>query len=246
MHATSAPTFGIQVTTRGDVGEKMIRYAQDKISRVARRHTKDPILSLRIKLTAEPNPSRGRPAIAQASLDVNGRLIRGHVAGVGMQAAIDLLEERLRDQLERLADRREALRKRGPGPRDAGEWRHGDPPSPRPPFFDRLPEERQVVRRKTYALHPLTAADAADEMRQLDYDFHLYVDADTGQEMVVRRAEDGTVSASGPVGDLAEPEAVERLSLTGDPFLFYRDAATGRATVAYRRYNGHYGLITGA
>ena len=104
-----------------------------------------------------------------------------------------------------------------------------------------------MVRRKTYALHPLTAAGAADEMRQLDYDFHLYADAGTGQEMVVHRAQDGMVDASSPIpaGTLTELEAVERLNLTGDPFLFYRDAATGRGAVIYRRYDGPYGLITG-
>ncbi|MBO1414556.1 sigma 54 modulation/S30EA ribosomal C-terminal domain-containing protein, partial [Streptomyces sp. FH025] len=30
------------------------------------------------------------------------------------------------------------------------------------------------------------------------------------------------------------------------PFVFYTDTSTGRGNVLYRRYDGHYGLITPA
>lgn len=37
--------------------------------------------------------------------------------------------------------------------------------------------------------------------------------------------------------------ATERLSLLGLPFLFFIDAAQGRAAILYRRYDGHCGFI---
>ena len=49
-----------------------------------------------------------------------------------------------------------------------------------------------------------------------------------------------------PVPCLTEEEAADRLGLLGLPFLFFVDAAQGRASVLYHRYDGHYGLITPA
>ena len=39
---------------------------------------------------------------------------------------------------------------------------------------------------------------------------------------------------------------MERLTLLALPFLFYIDAAQGRASVLYRRIDGNYGVITPA
>jgi hypothetical protein len=39
-------------------------------------------------------------------------------------------------------------------------------------------------------------------------------------------------------------DALARLDATGAPFVFLADADTGRGNVVYRRYDGHYGLIT--
>ena len=45
---------------------------------------------------------------------------------------------------------------------------------------------------------------------------------------------------------MTEDQAVTHLDLGGDPFVFFVDAGTARARVLYRRYDGHYGLITPA
>jgi hypothetical protein len=38
-------------------------------------------------------------------------------------------------------------------------------------------------------------------------------------------------------------EAVDRISASGERFVFFENAASGRGNVIYRRYNGHYGLL---
>jgi ribosome-associated translation inhibitor RaiA len=249
----------IDIVVRGGLGPKTTAYAHDKIIKVTR-FVPDPILAARVKLSVAPDPARERPAIAQAFLDVDGTPVRAHIAARDIREAIDLLEERLRDRLEHLTERRHALRKRGPQAREPYEWRHGDAPTHRPAYFDRPPEDREVVRRKTFALHALSAVDAAEEMDRLDYDFHLFICADTGLACVVTRRPDGRVGIastgplpplpdwlapeSAPTPTLDEARAVERLNLTGAPYVFYRDAATGVGAIIYRRYDGHYGLIT--
>jgi ribosome-associated translation inhibitor RaiA len=47
-----------------------------------------------------------------------------------------------------------------------------------------------------------------------------------------------------PAPRLSVGDAVNRLNLTGLPFVFFVDDATGRGNVLYHRYDGHYGLIT--
>ncbi|MGW7355186.1 sigma 54 modulation/S30EA ribosomal C-terminal domain-containing protein [Streptomyces sp. NPDC054802] len=58
---------------------------------------------------------------------------------------------------------------------------------------------------------------------------------------------EGLLSVStAPVPTSGVDEAVQRLHLTGLPFVFFRDTGTGRGSVLYHRYDGHYGLITPA
>lgn len=250
----------IQVTSpHGDVGHKMKDYAREKIAHVAK-FVRDPILFARVKLTVEPDPARKRPAIAQATLDVNGVLVRAHEAGDDLQEAIDRLENTLRDKLEHLTERRQALRKRGPAAREPREWRHGDRCTQRPPYFDRPIPEREVVRHKTFALHALSPAEAADEMDFLGYDFHLFVCSETGEPSVIAHDADGRLmlSSSGappaaedwfvldptPIPSTSEQDAIEFLNLTGRPYVFFQQQEGGQAAVLYRRYDGHYGLVT--
>jgi hypothetical protein len=44
--------------------------------------------------------------------------------------------------------------------------------------------------------------------------------------------------------ELTLPQAQQRLDVDDEPWLFFKDPASGRGQVLYRRYDGHYGLIT--
>ena len=123
------------------------------------------------------------------------------------------------------------------------------------------------MRRKSFTMAPCTIDEAAREMDLLDYDFHLFTEIGTGAAGVLYRAGATgyrlalvapaladqlspyalpvTISRH-PVPCLTEEEAANRLGLLGLPFLFFIDAAQGRASVLYHRYDGHYGLITPA
>jgi hypothetical protein len=116
-------------------------------------------------------------------------------------------------------------------------------------------------------------------MQMLDYQFHLFTEAGTGQDSVLYRAEGGelrlaqlqpasgritagsagSAEAAGAAGFAVSPqpapaltvgEATQRLDLSGLPFVFFEEigqgVAGGRGAVLYRRYDGHYGLISPA
>jgi hypothetical protein len=205
-----------------------------------------------------------RPVRAQANIDVNGRLVRVQVAGATGMEAVDLLVDRLRHRLAEAARHWEAQRGGKPSAQPH-EWRHGEEPTHRPPYYPRPVEEREVLRHKSFTPARISPAEAAWEMDRMDYGFHLFTEAQTGGDAVVYRG--GPTGyrlarlASGPtwldplagapvtLSALPAPtltldQARDRLELTGLPFVFFQDPQTNRGNVLYHRYDGHYGLIT--
>lgn len=178
-----APQVDVQVTARGDVPVGSATYAVDKVRAVIDRVAR-PVLSARVRLTLAPDPAVERPATAQALLDLDGHLLRAHVAAPTMREAVDGLEDRLLDQLDRLVPDWESTRGAMPQP---GEWRHSSASMQRPERYPRSPDERRVVRHKTFTLPRTTIDEAAFDMELLDYDFYLFTDLDTGQDSVVYR-----------------------------------------------------------
>ncbi|WP_330181548.1 sigma 54 modulation/S30EA ribosomal C-terminal domain-containing protein [Nocardia sp. NBC_01503] len=127
------------------------------------------------------------------------------------------------------------------------------------------------MRRKTVALRtaePLTAAAVMDAM---DYDAHLFTDAETAEDSILYRARQtglrlarqrcvqpprsALASAATPIPLITTPRpapvltehnAADRVCEFGLPFLFYTDFDTGRGHLMYRRYDADLGLITPA
>jgi len=219
----------------------VVQYARSKIGSVVD-HTDQHVLQAGVVLSLAGDPAVARPAHAEASLDLGGRIVRAHAAAGDPLGAVDLLEHRLRENLlqHRL---RQRTRHRSTGNGGEGSWRHGDLPAVRQDYYPRPAEEREVLRRKTFAVQPMTPDEAAFEMDLLDHDFFLFVERPSGQDALVCRDDGGyRVSTEGPV--LTEQEAIERIVLSGEPFLLHTDPESGRGRVLYLRYDGHYGLIT--
>lgn len=102
-------------------------------------------------------------------------------------------------------------------------------------------------------------------MEALGFEFHLFTDQATGQDSVIyrtnggyrmARARPGTgrpglADASITVSDRPAPRltpaaAVGRLEAFGQAFVFFIDSETGRGSLVYHRYDGHYGLVAPA
>ncbi|KUO19316.1 sigma 54 modulation/S30EA ribosomal C-terminal domain-containing protein [Streptomyces dysideae] len=254
----------VQVETSGQLPPHAAGYARDKV-RAVLGQAPEPVLFARVRLARTANPAVERPVTAQANVDVNGRPARAHVAGHTATEAVDLLQDRLTEQLARLAQHWEARRGRMPVP-GSHEWRHGSEPTHRPDYYSRPVEERQIVRHKSFSLVRESPDEAVFELESMDYAFHLFTDADSGEDSVLYRSGPtgyrlaqvhsrphpaGNVAVPLTVSELPAPrmtvaEAQQRLEATGFPFVFFADAGTGRGNVLYHRYDGHYGLITPA
>lgn len=254
--------IGITVVTDGSIVDSDVRYAIHRLSPVVEK-IGEPVLFTRVKLSMAPDPARPRPALAQILVDIRGDLVRAQVAAETMVMAIDLLKERLRDKLNHRLQRRRALRRR-PDNSEPGTWRRGDLPASRPDYFDRPPEERELVRRKTFAIDALSPDEAIFDMEQLDHEFYLFVDLASDQDALLERVDHGSYRLTrlhpvdidpGPTAEplevadrvpptMSEEEATARLDATGARYLFFINAITARGNVVYHRYDGHYGLIT--
>ena len=262
--APSPAVIDVKVITRGEL-PGAADYARTKIGTLVRR-THQEVRHACVKLTRRRDHSAARAVVAQVNLEVDGRLVRAQVEGASADEAVDRLEARLIRRLDRAAEQWQA-RRGGPPTVDPHDWRHNSEPTHRPRYFPRSADERHVVRRKSFAMEPCTVDDAVTEMELLDYDFHLFTEIGTGAAGVLYRGgptgyrlalvepalADQVVSFDRPVSIspqptpcLTEAEATERLGLLGLPFLFFIDAAQGRASVLYHRYDGQLGVITPA
>jgi ribosomal subunit interface protein len=253
----------VEVTTRGEVSEQARQQARDKVAALER-FVKGPILGARVVLTQESNPRVRDRARAEAEIDLQGRLVRARTAAPSMEAAVDEVVERLRRHLRRYVDR---LITRHHKPAEAppaeappGEWSPRMWSPPHRPAFEPQADEREIVRRKSFAFGPMTVDEGADALEDLDQDFFLFRDAETGAEAVLYWRDDGLLAlieppwaeltVGGPVREpsmFSEPMALEtavaQMNAVSHRFLFFENAATGRGNVIYRRYDGDYGLI---
>jgi hypothetical protein len=240
-------------------------YARDKVGALIHL-APGPVLSARVRLTRHGDPAFPNPVVSQANLDVNGRLVRAQAEGDTAQEAVDRLEARLRARLDRVAAGWES-RRGGMPSTEPHEWRHESEPTRRHNWYPRPEDEREIVRTKSFTPHRCTVDEAALDMGRLDYDFHLFTEAGTGQDSVLYRAgatgyrlAQRTPPAHGELAHFRLPvtisnqsapllsteEAVKRLNLLEVPFLFFVHTALDRGAVLYHRYDGHYGLITPA
>lgn len=245
------------IVVRGDVPDDMVGYAREKLLAVVA-HSSVPVRDLELRLDHHADPARERPNHVEITIDLDGTRVRARRSAPTMPEAIDRTLSRLRRRVEAAKERPQARRLRH---RDVESWHHGDRPTERPHVHPRPVEDRMLVRRKTFALGTESIEEALYDLETLDHDFFLFVHEDTNAEAVVYRVGDGY----GLMQRLATPEAIARVEIplelgphpasttvenaliildkTDAPFEFFIDAASGRGLVAYRRYDGDYGLI---
>ena len=274
MHGSNIPTIPVQVQVAGAHTDALLTEARERVRAAIRQHAGRPVLHARVRITRDGGPDR--PVVAQANIDLDGRLVRAQVHARTDREALELLEERLRNRMQHASrtvgnweDRRGrgALSMAGPQPGDERtEWRHGDLPTRRGPSYPRPPAERQIIRHKSFTVAEWGIDEAAFDMETLDYDFHLFTELGTGQDSVLYRGGPTgyrlaqvephpealarhaleVTVSEQPAPGLSTDEAIERMAALDVPFLFYLDRERDRGALLYHRYDGHYGLITPA
>ncbi len=168
------------------VTEALEKYALEKVERVRKFFDEDKSASrAEVELIHERNPSIPDPEVAEATMFINGTVLKTREASPDMYASIDKMCDKLERQVKRYRGRQVAR------------W-HGrkknDQESPEPqPFVveDEEDIEARIVRTKQFQMKPMEAEEAALQMELLDHDFFVFTSADTGEINVIYRRRDG-------------------------------------------------------
>ncbi len=174
------------------VTEALERYAFEKVERIRKFFDDERGVSrAEVELIHERNPSISEPEVAEATLFIDGAVLKAREATVDMYASID----RMSDKLER-----QVRRYRG---RQIDRWHgqlKGRSPVPSPPVIEEEEIGPKIVRTKQFQMKPMSAEEAVLQMELLDHDFFVFTSADTGEINVVYRRRDGNYGLIEPAG----------------------------------------------
>ncbi len=242
-NAVDRDGMSCELITRGDVGDREAERTLRSVDRVLRYHRIE--ATARVRLTAAPDAEG--PVLAQVNTRFAEQPIRVQVDGPAGFIA-PFVAERLDRQIARMST--------GAVPRL---W-----PDPARPTLASVTGPRPITRRKFCELRRGGLTAAVGVLDAMDYDAHLYIDGETGEDATVYRA--GPIGVhlarqhrvdpprtpnalplsmnSDPAPVLTDSEAAERLCRDGLPFVFFTDPGDARGRLLYRRYDGDLTLVT--
>ena len=251
----------VDINIEGDISREAAEDARRRLASL-QQYSDLPFMGGRLTLRHVQQGRTRWPYVADARVIFDGRMFAAHTAGRTPEEAIEQAEERLRRRLRDLVGADVALRNEPRAIEKALEDLEPDrrhrPEAPLKP-----PEERQMVRRRTYADHPESTYEAIADMLDLDEEFHLFRHVRTDEDVVVYRRDDGRIGLIHPPGSkladetddvvtaepsrYSEPLALEQaraeMDIVNHRFLYFVDAADGRGRVLYLRHDGDYGLV---
>jgi ribosome-associated translation inhibitor RaiA len=248
----------VEVHAAAPVPRSQVEAARRRLEQL-QRYTDDPIDHIRLTLRRGPERSK-RPYVADASMTVKGRALAAHVSGPTAEEAAEAVAERLRRQLRRIVDKEVARRNEPDEIRKALESIAPDVRH-RPEKRLKDPEDRRVVRRRTYVSTPIPTLTAVADLLDMDLEFNLFVHARTNEDVVVYRRDDGRIGLIHPPGspladenDIVVPEpsryapmtlaaAKAELDELDLRWIYFIDVEDGRGKVLYLRHDGDYGLV---
>ena len=168
------------------VTEALEQYALEKVERVQKYFDDDKSASrAEVELTHERNPSNPDAEVAEATMFINGTVLKAREASPDMYASIDKMCDKLERQVKRYRNRQVAR------------WhsqKKNDQDSPEPQPFVVEDEEDidvRIVRTKQFQMKPMEAEEAALQMELLDHDFYVFTSADSSEINVIYRRRDG-------------------------------------------------------
>lgn len=167
-------------------------YTETKLSR-AISNFGDMVREADVHLSVARNP-RVPQQIAEVTMYANGTVIRAQERSENLYASIDLVASKLSRQLNRYKERVHE-RTHGPVHRSARDEEAGA--AALPPPGSALTDGREPgvphrgVRRKYFAMPPMTLEEALHQLELIDHDFFVFRDADSEQIQVVYRRNHG-------------------------------------------------------
>jgi putative sigma-54 modulation protein len=151
--------------------------------------------TIKVDLTTENTRSAVERQVAQITIrDDRGTILRAEERNSDIFAAIDAVIDKLYRQIERYRGKRKR-KVRGP----VEEFDLGEPlPLEEAEGMD---DEGLIVRTKRFALHPMSAEEAIDQMELLGHDFFIFFNTADDAINVIYRRRDGNFGLLQPEFD---------------------------------------------
>lgn len=176
-----------------EVPEALRVMAEEKIGRLGR--FVDGLDHAEVHFSEHKNPRIAEKEVCEVTIEGHGHHVRCKVQAVDGFQAVDKAYEKLEHQLHKLKTK---LNKRN----------HGHPKAHKK--IDALgavavveadepvdePDEQplpQIVKAKRFAIHPMSADEAAERMELLGHGFFFFTNVETSRSAVVYKREDGNV-----------------------------------------------------
>lgn len=259
MPINSETTF--EVSSKGRVPRATIDRAKERLDRVGR-HCREPITHVELRIIVDDNHPGADHARAEATMEVKQGPVRARDSAPTVEEAVDNMIDRLRRRVDRHESKLHRIgTKRHNGVATDGSWHRGDvssaPRSPAP--LNDGPA--RIVRRKSFAAHPMTVEEAAFDLDVLDHDFYLFLEITSGATALISRADQDRLRLEMPAAhvpqipdslpidcvdgpavlDLAGAQRI--LESDNEPFVFHKIDEERPGQVLYRRFDGGYGVI---
>ena len=166
-----------------EVTQRLRDYVEKKTARLDR--YLPTLSSIQVELAMENTRSAVQRHVAEITIrDERGTILRAEERNSDMFAAIDAVVDKLYRQIERYRGKNRT-RTRG-----REEVEMGEPlPIPEETYEE---EDHAIVRHKRFALHPMSAEEAIDQMELLGHDFYVFFNAEDDAVNVLYRRHDRT------------------------------------------------------
>ena len=165
------------------VTDALRAYAEEKIGHLD--HYFDHIIEAHVTMRTERSFQ-----IVDVTLHVRHVIIKAEERSGDMYASIDLVRDRLEQQIRKYKTRLIDRHHRGNGKLES---ETGSAPP------DDVDETPRIVRSKKFTVKPMNARDAAHQMELLDHSFFIFVNEDTEQLNILYRRKGGDLGIIVPV-----------------------------------------------
>jgi len=160
------------------------RYALEKVERVSKFFDSERSDSrAEVELIHARNRSVVDAEVVEATLFINGTVLKATEASEDMYASIDGMADKLERQVRRYRGRQID--------RWQGQTKNAPPPEEPIAPAEEANLEARIVRTKQFQMKPMGAEEAVLQMDLLDHDFYVFTSAETGDINVVYRRRDG-------------------------------------------------------
>jgi putative sigma-54 modulation protein len=174
-----------------DVPDSVREYAERKMRRLER--LLDESTDAVVELSTEQHHSTADSQIAEATLTVEGQVLRSHASGATFQASLDIAIDRIERQA---VDAREKPRgKVRPAEARARRLAGEEPES----LVEAEAPSSRIVKTKRFAIEPMFEEDALERMEELGHRFFIFVNAESERLCVLYKRHSGDYGLIEPV-----------------------------------------------